>query len=477
MTLVISAITHSLTLDLDIHASDKSLSHRVCMFALFAHSTCKVAHFLHAEDTLRSLHIAQSLGLAYHIESNGDLLLIPPKEGLQSPQNILDCGNSGTSMRLFTGLLAGANLYAVLCGDKYLHARPMGRIVQPLRDIGANIVARTLRKPIPMHADSILQSEKHNTYLEVAPLTIIPQNYDKKDTREFYPKSTYPVLQGFEYESKISSAQVKSAMILAGLQAKSESNYKEASLSRNHTENFITTYQHHKYLQRDSNHATTIHIKPFCAFDTSKAPLHAFEISIPNDPSSAFFFAVLASIIPQCQIVLKRVMINKTRIEAFRILEKMGANIIYENIKYDFEKSADIIVRSANLQGINVSENIAWLIDEIPALSIAFAMAKGVSKIRNAGELRVKESDRISSVLEGLQHFGIETYEYPDGFDVVGGELRYGKVDSKGDHRIAMSFAIAACVCGGEIRDCACINTSFPNFITILSQFSQIIQS
>ncbi|STQ85525.1 3-phosphoshikimate 1-carboxyvinyltransferase [Helicobacter muridarum] len=459
MNLIIYPNNKSLQEDLDIQASDKSLSHRACMFALFANAKCKISHFLHAEDTLRSLEIARLLGLTYKIESNtssqnqesksqSTLILIPPKSTLQTPRDVLYCGNSGTSMRLFAGLLSGANLYAILCGDKYLHARPMKRVVDPLRDMGANIVTRTI------HLDS--------TTKELAPLTIIPNT------------SQTNALHGLNYESKISSAQVKSAMILAALQANSKSIYKEVSLSRNHTENLLIAYQRYNYLRLDS---TSIHIEPFCAFDNADAPLNAFDIDIPNDPSSAFFFAVLAAIMPQCKIRLKRVMLNDTRIEAFRILEKMGANIIYENIKQDVEKSGDITISSSRLKAIDVSENIAWLIDEIPALSIAFAMASGTSRVRNASELRVKESDRISSILEGLLAFGIEAYEYPDGFDVVGGELRYGRIDSKGDHRIAMSFAIASCVAGGEIGDCECINTSFPNFISILSQFTQITKS
>lgn len=458
MNLIIYPNDESFQKDIDIQASDKSLSHRVCMFALFANGTCKVSHFLHAEDTLKSLEIASLLGLTYKVELNtssqnqesqSTLILTPPKHGLQTPKDVLYCGNSGTSMRLFTGLLAGANLYAVLCGDKYLHARPMKRVVNPLREMGANIATRIV--------------QVNSTTKDLAPLTIIP-----------IATLQASALHGLNYESKISSAQVKSAMILAALQARGKSSYKEISLSRNHTENLLLAYQRHDYLRLDSN---IIHIEPFSAFESSNAPLHAFEIDIPNDPSSAFFFAVLATIMPQCKIKLKRVMLNDTRIEAFKILEKMGANINYENIKQDVEKSGDIIIYSSKLKAIDVSENIPWLIDEIPALSIAFANASGISSIRNASELRVKESDRISSVLEGLRAFGIEAQEYTDGFDVVGGQLRYGKVSSKGDHRIAMSFAIAACAVGGEIVDCECINTSFPSFISILSQFAQVTKS
>ncbi|RDU63563.1 3-phosphoshikimate 1-carboxyvinyltransferase [Helicobacter didelphidarum] len=443
MDITIEPIKQRINAHFDIDASDKSISHRVCMFALFADSVCRISHFLYAEDTLRSLTIAQSLGMKYEIkEVHGkkQLFLFPPKK-LQTPNDILYCGNSGTSMRLFTGLLAGANIYCVLSGDKYLHVRPMGRVLEPLRQIGVTIFAR------------IAEDSKKK---EVAPISIIPTN--KK-------------IQGFTYHSNISSAQVKSAMILAGLQADSPSSYTECALSRDHSENMLHAFQKYDYISIQND---VIHITPFNVFNTTNAPFVGFDIDIPNDPSSAFFFAVLACIIPNSCITLERVMINKTRIEAFRILERMGANIIYENVQKGYESTADITIRHSHLKAVDINENIAWLIDEIPALSIACALAEGTSRIRNAEELRVKESDRISVVLEGLKNFGIETYEYPDGFDVIGGNLHYGEVDSRGDHRIAMSFAIAACVCGGKIQDCECIQTSFPNFLAILEKFTQI---
>ena len=435
MTLIITPKNKPLLKELDIEASDKSLSHRVCMLALFAEGKCKVSRFLQAEDTMRSLHIATSLGLSYELNGK-DLILNPPKDGLRPPSNILYCGNSGTSMRLYAGLISGANLYAILCGDKYLHARPMERIVEPLKSMGANIIARDTG---------------------LAPLSLLPREAP---------------LQGINHESNLSSAQVKSAVILAGLQASSPSSYKEAALSRDHTENLIQAYQKHKFLKIDSKGA--LQVTPFSAFECGQAPLKSFEIDIPNDPSSAFFFVVLAIILPQCQVMLKRVMLNKTRTEALKVLESMGATLSYHHVQVGVETSADILVKSSSLKATTVSKNIAWLIDEIPALSIAFSVAKGRSIVRNAGELRVKESDRIGAVIEGLRNFGIEVIEHEDGFEVEGGSLKRGKVDSKGDHRIAMSFAIAASLCGGEIGDCECINTSFPNFLSILGQFSQI---
>ena len=419
--------------EIDINASDKSISHRSCIMALFADSICNIKHFLKAEDTLRTLEICRKLGMQY--EFRGEELLLTPPKNLIEPDDILYCGNSGTSMRLLTGLLSGAGLYAVLSGDKYLNVRPMDRVIRPLRDIGANIESRTIQ----VNGKQRLS----------APIAI----HCKKE------------LDGFTYKSNISSAQVKSAMILAALFAKDASTYSEISLSRNHTENMLLSFQREKILKLDSNE---INITPF----NDEKPLNAFEIEIPNDPSSAFFFAVAACIL-KITIKLKRVMLNDTRIEAFRILKTMGANIAYENIRHGYENIGDIVVSAGELKAVEVSENISWLIDEIPALSIAMSIAKGTSRISNAQELRVKESDRIKSTIEGLNAFGIDTIEHEDGFEIIGGELRYGRVDSKGDHRIAMSFAIASLLCGGEILDCECINTSFPNFLDVLRNFTE----
>jgi len=205
-----------------------------------------------------------------------------------------------------------------------------------------------------------------------------------------------------------------------------------------------------------------------------KELLNPLTIRVPADPSSAFFFAVAASIIPDSNILLEGVTLNPTRIEAFKALERMGANISYTITDNKYEPIGNIHVKYAQLKAITVEDNISWLIDELPALSIAMACAEGESFIKNAEELRVKESDRISTVVEGLKACGIEVDEYKDGYSVVGGELKSAKVDSDGDHRIAMSFIIAGLKCGMQVSDLDCINTSFPNFFELLKKITTI---
>jgi len=202
--------------------------------------------------------------------------------------------------------------------------------------------------------------------------------------------------------------------------------------------------------------------------------LSPLNIRVPADPSSAFFFAVAAAITPDSNVLLEGVTLNPTRIEAFKALERMGANISYEITDNKYEPIGNISVKYSKLHAIVVEDNISWLIDELPALSIAMACAEGESLIKNAEELRVKESDRIATVVEGLRAANIEVHEYKDGYRVVGGELKSAKVDSDGDHRIAMSFIIAGLRCGMEVSDLECINTSFPNFFELLQKITKI---
>lgn len=432
MDLEIQAIK-KVNLELDIQASDKSISHRLAILSLFCEGTSRIKNYLNAQDTINTLQIVENLGL--EVQKNQNELILKAPLFIKTPVKVLDCGNSGTTMRLLSGLLSGANLYAVLQGDQYLHKRPMGRVINPLKDIGANIIAREV-------------NENGTTKL-LAPITFIPRSQANK-------------IKGFNYHSKISSAQVKSALILAGFFTDTESSFSEISLSRDHTENIVLAFQKEKLLSVDKQ----IKISPF----KNTHFLNSFDIEVANDPSSAFFFAVLASILPNSEIKLKNIYLNKTRIQAFKVLGKMGANISYENIKQGYEIVGDIIVKSANLHSVVVKDNISWLIDEIPALSIAMAVASGKSSVRNSGELRVKESDRISVLLKGLEGFGVEYEEFPDGFDIVGGKIKKGVADSRGDHRIAMSFAIASFMSGGRVENCECINTSFPNFFNIIEK-------
>lgn len=404
-------------------APDKSISHRSAMFSMLASGTSQIRNFLRAEDTLDTLNIVKNLGA--NVEDDGDVIKIT-SEGIKESSEILDCGNSGTGIRLFCGLLASANGHFVLTGDKYLRHRPMKRITTPLKEIGAKLDGR----------------EDGN----LAPLSIRGAS-----------------LKTFDYKSKIASAQVKSAMILAALRADGSCTYEEPELSRDHTERML------KGMGADiKTEGLKTTISPM------KELLSPLDIRVPADPSSAFFFAVAAAITPGSNIILQGVTLNDTRIEAFKALEKMGADIKYKTTDNKYEPIGDIHIKYAPLNAITVEDNISWLIDELPALSIAMACANGTSTIKNAKELRVKESDRISSVVNGLVACGIEVDEFEDGYSVTGGELKSATVDSYGDHRIAMSFIIAGLRCGMNVTDIDCINTSFPNFFEILQKITNI---
>lgn len=404
-------------------ASDKSISHRSVMFAMLADGESTVTNFLRAEDTLNSLEIVKNLGAK--VVDDGDVIKIS-SSGIKESENILDCGNSGTGIRLFCGLLSSAEGHFVLTGDEYLRRRPMKRVTAPLRDIGAKLDGRN---------DG-----------DLAPLSIRGSS-----------------LKAFNYESKIASAQVKSAMILAALRSDGICTYSEPELSRDHTERML------KGMGADIKvEGLKTTITPLTKL------LSPLDIRVPADPSSAFFFAVAAAITPDSSVTLQGVTLNKTRIEAFKALERMGADIKYDLTDDKYEPIGDITVKYAPLKAITVEDNISWLIDELPALSIAFACAEGVSVVKNAEELRVKESDRISTVVEGLRSCGIEVDEVKDGYSVKGGELKSAVVDSHGDHRIAMSFIIAGLRCGMEVKDIDCINTSFPNFFELLQNLTTI---
>ncbi len=410
-------------LHIDNIAPDKSISHRSVMFAMLADGVSEIENFLRAEDTMNSLEIVKNLGAK--VDDNGDVITIS-SDGIQEPFEILDCGNSGTGMRLFCGLLSSANGHFVLTGDKYLRRRPMKRVTEPLISIGAKIDGRENG--------------------DLAPLSIRGAS-----------------LKAFDYESKIASAQVKSCMILAALRADGECSYTEPELSRDHTERMLRGMG--AEIVVDGLKTT---IKPM------KKLLTPLKIRVPADPSSAFFFAVAAAITPDSYVVLEGVTLNPTRIEAFKVLEHMGANITYELTDNKYEPIGDITIKYAQLHGITVEYNISWLIDELPALSIAMACAEGESLVKNAEELRVKESDRIATVVEGLRACNIEVHEYKDGYKIVGGVLKKAEVESDGDHRIAMSFIIAGLRCGMKVTDLDCINTSFPNFFELVQKITKV---
>ncbi|RVZ13568.1 3-phosphoshikimate 1-carboxyvinyltransferase [Helicobacter pylori] len=422
-------------IELDINASDKSLSHRAVIFSLLAQKPCFMRNFLMGEDCLSSLEIAQNLGAKVENTAKNSFKITPPT-AIKEPNKILNCNNSGTSMRLYSGLLSAQKGLFVLSGDNSLNARPMKRIIEPLKAFGAKILGR---------------EDNH-----FAPLVIVGSP-----------------LKACNYESPIASAQVKSAFILSALQAQGISTYKESELSRNHTEIMLKSLGANIH-----NQDGVLKISPL------EKPLEAFNFTIANDPSSAFFFALACAITPKSRLLLKNVLLNPTRIEAFEVLKKMGASIEYAIQSKDLEIIGDIHIEHAPLKAIAINQNIASLIDEIPALSIAMLFAKGKSMVKNAKDLRSKESDRIKAVVSNFKALGIECEEFEDGFYVEGledisslkqhfSQKKPPLIRSFNDHRIAMSFAVLTLILPLEIDNLECANISFPQFKHLLNQFKK----
>ena len=406
-------------------AADKSISHRCAIFSLLSDKPSHVRNYLKAGDTLNTLDIVKALGA--QIQDRGEELIITPPEKILEPDVVLECGNSGTAMRLFMGLLAAQEGHFVLRGDKYLNRRSMARLARPLVAVGAKIDG----------------ANEANT----APLCIRGKKLDH-----------------FKYDSPVASAQVKSALLLAALYSNG-CEFSEPELSRDHTERMLKGMG-----AKINTQGASIALEPM------STPLAPLDIDVPNDPSSAFFFAVAACIIPNSHIVLKNVLLNETRIEAYKILQKMGADIKFKEISGKYESIGDIEIRYAALNAVEVSENISWLIDEAPALAIAFANAKGTSVLKNAKELRVKECDRIAVTVAGLKKCGIKARELEDGFEVSGSDASCAIIDSHGDHRIAMSFAVLGLKCGMIIEKSEFIATSFPNFVSILRKIGASVE-
>ncbi|WP_104758041.1 3-phosphoshikimate 1-carboxyvinyltransferase [Helicobacter salomonis] len=412
--------------------ADKSLSHRALIFALFCQKPCFVQNLLMGQDCLSTLNIAKALGLRAHKHALNTLKLTPPKQFLHfnEPSKPLNCRNSGTTMRLFSGLLSssrGQKNHYVLVGDTSLSKRPMGRVIVPLQAMGAHIHARAQN---------------------LAPLSIVSAP-----------------LQGTQYISPIASAQVKSAILLATLNAKTPTTFSEPHLSRDHTERGLLVLGAPLKITPKS-----LHLEPL------QKPLESFSWSIPTDPSSAFYFALAVALVPQSAVLLKNVLLNPTRIEAFKILEQMGLHVEFHLHTQEIEPAGTIYVEHRPLKALEIKDNIPFLIDELPALAVAMAVARGISVVKNAQELRVKESDRIATTLSNLAKMGIECQAHEDGFSIKGGCLKSPQepLESFGDHRIALSFAIALLACGGSLKNTECMAVSFPNFQEILGRIAPI---
>lgn len=405
-------------------AGDKSMSHRSIMLGSLAEGTTHVTGFLEAEDALATLQAFRDMGV--EIEQNGDGCVTihgVGKHGLKAPKTPLYLGNSGTSMRLLSGLLAGQNFNSVLTGDESLSKRPMKRVTEPLAKMGAKI--KTTEKG-------------------TAPLEITGKSGK---------------LTGIDYEMPMASAQVKSCLLLAGMYAQGETKVTEPAPTRDHTERMLSGFGYRVHV--DKNQASI----------NADGKLTAMTIDVPSDISSAAFFLVGASIAENSNVLLKHVGINPTRTGVIDILKLMGANIEILNERIvGGEPVADLRVTSAKLKGIEIPEHLVPLaIDEFPVLFIAAACAEGETRLIGAEELRVKESDRIQVMADGLKILGIDAKPTTDGMIIQGGQIGGGIVESHGDHRIAMAFAIAGLRANApiEILDCANVNTSFPEFKNI----------
>lgn len=399
---------------------DKSISHRAVMFGSLAQGTTEISHFLQGADCLSTIDCFRRMGI--EVEQTPNAILVHGKglHGLQKPSTILDCGNSGTTTRLISGILAAQNFDVTLTGDESIQKRPMKRIMTPLSEMGARITSINGTGCAPLHI-----------------------------------KGTS--LKGIHYDSPVASAQVKSCVLLAGLYADSQTSVTEPSLSRNHTEIMLNYFG-----ANVTSVGTTATVTP-------EPMLAGRKVNIPGDISSAAYFIAAAMLVPNSEILLQNVGINPTRDGILRVFKDMGADITFLNENCDNgEPTADLLVRTSSLHGVTVGGDIIpTLIDEIPMIAVAAAFAEGTTVIKDAAELKVKESNRIDTVVTGLKAMGCEIEATEDGMIIHGGKALHGAmIDSKKDHRIAMSFAIGALAADGvtEIVDADCVNISYPGF-------------
>lgn len=407
---------------------DKSISHRAVMFGALADGTTEVTNFLQGADCLSTIDCFRRLGI--RIENTPEKILIHGKglHGLSASDTMLDVGNSGTTTRLISGILAGQPFVTTLTGDASIETRPMKRIMEPLSLMGADIT-----------------SMKNNG---CAPLRIAPA-----------------ALHGIHYRSKVASAQVKSSILLAGLYADGETSVTEPSVSRNHTELMLRGFG-----ADITSAGKTASVRP-------GNPLYGQKIEVPGDISSAAYFIAAGLLVPGSKLLIKNVGVNPTRDGILRVCRAMGANLTLLNERENGgEPVADILVRHSILKATVIEgELIPTLIDELPMLAVMAAFADGTTVIRDAAELKVKESNRIETVVSNLKRMGAHITATDDGMVIEGGYALHGAViDSYADHRIAMSFAVAALAAEGrtEIAGAECVSISYPGFFNTLLQLT-----
>ena len=411
---------------------DKSISHRAIMMGSIANGVTKVSGFLEGNDSLATLKSFQKMGV--DIEQSGSKLTIKGlgMYGLKAPTKPLNLGNSGTSIRLMSGLLSAQSFDSELCGDESLSKRPMDRIIDPLRQMGAKIYGVNSKPPLSISGNQPLKA--------------------------------------ITYELPIASAQIKSCLLLAGLYAEGETCIVENVTTRDHTERMLRGFG---YQVTCSDNCITL---------DGGGELEACDIDIPSDISSAAFFMVAASIAKNADLTLKAININPTRTGIIEILKLMGADITLSNeTEMAGEKTADIQVRSADLKGIEIpNELVPLAIDEFPVLFIAASCAEGETLLTGAKELRVKESDRIQVMADGLKVLGIKTEVLDDGIRIQGGQFSKpsAPIKSQHDHRVSMSFAVASAACNFDIKieGVDNVKTSFPNFVELANTIGANIE-
>ena len=398
---------------------DKSISHRAVMFGSLARGTTRISHFLEGADCLSTISCFRKMGI--EIDRNKDEILVHGRglHGLTAPTEILDVGNSGTTTRLISGILAGQTFTSELDGDDSIRTRPMKRIMTPLASMGADITSRLDNGCAPLII--------HGRPLHAA-----------------------------HYDSPVASAQVKSCVLLAGMYADGITSVTEPFLSRNHTEIMLNYFG-----AEITSEGTTASIRP-------EPVLEGRDIQVPGDISSAAYFIAAGLLTPGSEILLKNVGINPTRAGILKVCMDMGADITLLNESTEGEPTADLLIRTSSLKGTTIEGSIIpTLIDEIPMIAVMAAFAEGTTIIRDAQELKVKESDRIAVMVDNLRRMGADIEGTDDGMIIHGGRPLHGAViDSHLDHRIAMSFAVAGTICDGtvEILNGECVNIYYPEF-------------
>ena len=407
---------------------DKSISHRAVMFGSLAKGTTRISHFLEGADCLSTIACFCKMGI--DIERNASEIMVHGKglHGLSAPDSILDVGNSGTTTRLISGILAGQNFISELDGDDSIRTRPMKRIMTPLTSMGADIVSKQDNGCVPL----IIHGK---------------------------------TLHGIHYDSPVASAQVKSCVLLAGMYADGVTSVTEPFLSRNHTEIMLNYFG-----AKVTSEGTTASIVP-------EPTLNGREIQVPGDISSAAYFIAAGLLTPGSEILLKNVGINPTRAGILKVCMDMGADITLLNESTEGEPTADLLIRTSSLEGTAIEGGIIpTLIDEIPMIAVMAAFADGTTVIRDARELKVKESDRITVMVDNLKRMGADIEGTEDGMIIHGGRPLHGAtIDSHLDHRVAMSFAVAGTICDGtvDILNGDCVKISYPEFYNDLYSLSK----